>query len=86
LARLLGQRLQLGRLLRGATPAEGELAAVGTGDIFGGSDWLEEPVPMFRADHPFLFLIRDINTNSILFLGRLVNPENATSPANRVDS
>jgi serpin B len=34
----------------------------------------EEPVD-FRADHPFVFLIRDNRTQSILFLGRLVNPK-----------
>lgn len=30
--------------------------------------------PIFRADHPFLFLIRDKATGSILFFGRLTNP------------
>jgi serpin B len=28
----------------------------------------------YRADHPFVFLIWDNRTSSIMFLGRLVNP------------
>jgi serpin B len=28
----------------------------------------------FRADHPFLFLIVEVKTNAILFLGRVTNP------------
>jgi serpin B len=32
------------------------------------------PVPVFRADHPFVFAIRDVQTGMILFLGRVVQP------------
>ncbi len=31
-------------------------------------------VPEFRADRPFLFVIRDVETGMILFLGRMTNP------------
>jgi serpin B len=33
------------------------------------------PVPVFRADHPFIYLIRDTRSGSILFLGRLADPK-----------
>ena len=32
------------------------------------------PVPVFRADHPFLFAIRDRKSGAILFLGRVADP------------
>jgi serpin B len=33
-----------------------------------------EPVPVFRADHPFIFLIQDDETGNIVFIGRVTDP------------
>jgi len=33
-----------------------------------------DQMPIFRADHPFLFAIRDRKSGAILFLGRVVDP------------
>jgi hypothetical protein len=32
------------------------------------------PVPVFRADRPFLYAIRDRQSGALVFLGRLVEP------------
>jgi serpin B len=54
---------------------EGTEAAAATGVVVKrGSD--EVPIRTeFRADHPFVFLIRDNRSGSILFLGRVANPK-----------
>ncbi|TRY56314.1 hypothetical protein DNTS_031852, partial [Danionella cerebrum] len=38
------------------------------------SDKLKNP-KLFYADHPFVFVVKDNKTNSILFMGRLVRPK-----------
>jgi len=35
--------------------------------------------PVFRADHPFVFLVQDSKTGSILFMGRVANPAKAAA-------
>ncbi|XP_026225734.1 serpin H1a [Anabas testudineus] len=39
-----------------------------------GTDKLKTP-KLFYADHPFIFLVKDQKTNSILFIGRVVRPK-----------
>ncbi len=53
---------------------EGTEAAAATGVVM--STTAIRQVPVFRADHPFIYLIRDNVTGSILFLGRMANPAN----------
>ena len=48
---------------------EGTEAAAATGVVIGVKS-LPPPKPEFRADHPFIFLIRDTRNDSVLFLGR----------------
>lgn len=54
---------------------EGTEAAAATGIVIGvRSAAFPAPPVIFRADHPFLFLIRENQTGRILFLGRVANP------------
>ena len=49
---------------------EGTEAAAATGVVVGGG-----ATPVFRADHPFVFLIVEKDSGAILFIGRVVNPK-----------
>jgi len=55
---------------------EGTVAAAATAVAMATRGRALPPeIPVFRADHPFLFLIRDTQTGVILFLGRFVQPQ-----------
>jgi serpin B len=52
---------------------EGTEAAAATAVVLGRPGPAVSPVT-FRADHPFLFLLRDNRTGSVPFLGRVMDP------------
>jgi serpin B len=54
---------------------QGTEAAAATGvAVSAAAVHAPEPLVIFRADHPFMFLIRDTRTGAILFIGRLTKP------------
>jgi serpin B len=48
-----------------------EAAAATVGGFFGGP---AAPKPELIVDHPFILLVRDVNTDCILFVGRVTDP------------
>ena len=58
----------------------GTEAAGATGIVIGPTS-VPPPPPVFRADHPFLFALRDRHTGALLFLGRMADPGAATAAA-----
>ncbi len=54
---------------------EGTEAAAATGVAIGRMSVPIDQPKMFRADHPFVFVIRDVRNGSVLFVGRVMNPK-----------
>ncbi len=57
---------------------EGSEAAAATAVVMHRKS-ASQPPPVFRADHPFLFLIQENATGSILFMGRVTDPTKTES-------
>jgi serpin B len=69
--------LQLGFVVHKAfvdVNEEGTEAAAATAGLVNSPGARPRPGAVFRADHPFVYLIRDTRSGSILFLGRLADP------------
>jgi len=60
-----------------AVDEEGSEAAAATAVIMTRTGSSGRHIPTFRADHPFVFMIRDNRSDSILFMGRVTNPAQA---------
>jgi serpin B len=77
---LNGGKVSIGAVIHKAYVAvdeKGTEAAAATAIVMLGAEYrrqTQEPV-VFKADHPFLFLIRHNPTRTILFLGRVANPK-----------
>ena len=55
---------------------EGTEAAAATGFGMSEVESMPPPTPIFKADHPFIFIIQQKETGNILFMGRVNNPTN----------
>jgi serpin B len=58
-----------------AVDEKGTEAAAATGVVMRATSAPVAERVDFRADHPFVFLIRDNRTGSVLFMGRVANPQ-----------
>jgi serpin B len=74
----LGPQVNLRQVIHEAfisVDEHGTEAAAASAVMYGVGDMDESKPAVFRADHPFLYLVRDPGTGAILFLGRLEHLE-----------
>ena len=57
-----------------AIDEQGTEAAAATGVVAYGGGGAPRPPAVFKADHPFMIVIRDAKKDRILFMGRVTNP------------
>lgn len=73
------ERLMIGVVVHKAfidVTEEGTEAAAATGvGMKLAAAPVQEPPKVFNANHPFVFVIRDTATGSVLFVGRMTNPK-----------
>ncbi len=73
-------RLALSRVAHKAfvhVDEEGTEAAAASAIAVVATSMRISPLPVFRADRPFVFLIRDNQTGALLFLGRVMQPHDS---------
>jgi serpin B len=74
-----GERLMISEVVHKAfvdVNEKGTEAAAATAVLMTPTSAAQPQVPVvFRADHPFVFLLRDNRSGAILFLGRVSNPK-----------
>ncbi len=56
---------------------KGTEAAAATAVIMQLKSAMPMPIPVFKTDHPFFFVIRENSSGRILFMGRITDPEHA---------
>jgi serpin B len=56
------------------TAEQGTVAAAATAVTLKLATGMPRPPKLFRADHPFIFIIQERESGNILFIGRVVNP------------